>query len=174
MFLHLRSKFLHVLAVVLYLHLCSTQTLRKTKGLCTCVEEIVSNFTDPLIIENAGDGSNRLFIGEQKGIIYVLDKHGSRKQNPFLDISNQIVTGGERGFLGLAFHPKYERNRRFFVYYSSKAKPKDPTYDHVARLCEFKTSSSNPNEADKSSEKLILELQQPYSNHNGGQVCSKR
>lgn len=170
MYLVFRGVSLLLCTLLVQLPFLQSQKIPKTKGLCICMEEIISNLTKPLIIENAGDASDRLFVGEQGGVIYVLNRKRTLNKEPFLDISNQVITGGERGLLGLTFHPKYEKNKRFFVYYSTKSK--DPKDDHVTKLCEFRTSETNPNIADKSSEKLILELAQPYSNHNGGQVCT--
>jgi hypothetical protein len=78
---------------------------------------VVSSLTSPVFVGNAGDGSNRLFIVEQAGIIKVLLPDTPTPQ-VFLDIRSKIVSGGERGLLGLAFHPQYEGNGRFFVYYT--------------------------------------------------------
>ncbi|CAG2191237.1 HHIP-like protein 2,HHIP-like protein 1 [Mytilus edulis] len=134
------------------------------------MEELSSILDDPLIIQNAGDGTERLFVGEQKGVVHVFNNNGVKSKTPFLNITENVKTGGERGLLGLAFHPSFKKNGRFFVYYSSRAKPKNSSDDHVTRLCEFSVSRQNPGIADKSSEKLIMEIQQPFSNHNGGEI----
>ena len=72
---------------------------------------------------HAGDGSHRLFIGEQYGLVHILDHHGNRANKPFLDIRDRVINSGspwdERGFLGLTFHPKYKDNGHFYVFYSA-------------------------------------------------------
>src|SRR5262249_42544871 len=78
---------------------------------------VVSGLSSPVFVGHAGDGSNRLFIEEQIGTIKVLQP-GASTPTAFLDIHTKILAGGERGLLGLAFHPQYALNRRFFVYYT--------------------------------------------------------
>ncbi|CAC5420569.1 HHIP-like protein 1,HHIP-like protein 2 [Mytilus coruscus] len=134
------------------------------------MEELSSNLDDPLIIQNAGDGTERLFVGEQKGVVHIFNLNGVKSTKPFLNITDKVMTGGERGLLGLAFHPNFWKNGRFFVYYSSRAKPKNSSDDHVTRLYEFCASRRNPDIADTSSGRLIMEIQQPFSNHNGGEI----
>jgi hypothetical protein len=134
------------------------------------LETIASGFSSPVVLTHAGDGSNRLFIVDQIGKIYILDQ-GELISEPFLDLTDKIVeldtTYDERGLLGLTFHPDYEINGRFFVYYSS---PKTGTgINHESILSEF-IISDNPNLADEESEKIILRVDQPEANHNGGQL----
>lgn len=134
------------------------------------LEPIASGFSSPVVLTHGGDGSNRLFIVDQIGKIYVLDQ-GELLSEPFLDLTDKIVeldtTYDERGLLGLTFHPDYETNKRFFVYYSS---PKTgPGINHESILSEF-IVSDNPNVADEESEKIILRVDQPEANHNGGQL----
>src|SRR5215210_2104494 len=81
------------------------------------LEPVLSGLTDPLYVGHAGDGSNRLFIVERPGIIKVLQS-GSTTPTVFLDITARVLSGGEQGLLGLAFHPNYETNGRFFVNYT--------------------------------------------------------
>src|SRR5436190_5929541 len=81
------------------------------------VPVVSSGLASPLFVAHAGDGSNRLFIVEQGGIIRVLQP-GAASATVFLDIHSKVVAGGERGLLGLAFHPQYPRNGRFYVYYT--------------------------------------------------------
>ena len=81
------------------------------------VPMISSGLSSPVFVGNAGDGSNRLFIVEQGGIIRVLQP-GASTPTVFLDIHTKVVAGGEQGLLGLAFHPHYATNGRFFVYYT--------------------------------------------------------
>lgn len=122
-------------------------------------------FTNPLDLQNAGDGSNRIFVVEQAGIIYVFENNRDvTVKKKFLDISDSVSSGGEMGLLGLAFHPDYKNNGYFFVNYT-KASPYRRTL-----IVRFKVSSTNPDSADRSSSKILMEIPQPYSNHNGGQV----
>ncbi|VDI19201.1 Hypothetical predicted protein [Mytilus galloprovincialis] len=164
----MKSAFLLVFVIKLGL-LAQSQVLKKTL-VCICMEELSSDLEDPLIIQNAGDGTERLFVGEQKGVVHIFDHNDVRFKTPFLNIADQVMTGGERGLLGLAFHPNFWKNRRFFVYFSSRVKPKKSTDDHVTRLYEYRASRRNPDIADTSSRRLILEVQQPFRNHNGGEI----
>lgn len=134
--------------------------------------EIISDgVNSPIALTHAGDGSNRLFVADQVGMIYVIENN-VLQNTPFLDLSNKIVdldiTYDERGLLGLAFHPNYQENGRFFVYYSA---PKNaPNVNHESILAEYKVSNDNPNVADINSEKIIFRIDEPEANHNGGQL----
>ena len=111
---------------------------------------------------HAGDGSNRLFIVEQGGRIKVLQSDES-VPTVFLDISAKTVASGERGLLGLAFHPQYSTNGRFFVFYTRAA-------DGTLVIAEYGVSASNPNVAS-STETVLLTIAHPLSNHNGGMIA---
>jgi glucose/arabinose dehydrogenase len=114
------------------------------------------------LVGHAGDGSNRLFILEQAGIVKVLQP-GASTPTDFLDIRTRILSGGERGLLGLAFHPQYASNRRFFVYYTRVG-------DSAIVIAEYHTSA-NPNVAD-ATELPILTIPHPTNaNHNGGMLA---
>jgi glucose/arabinose dehydrogenase len=124
------------------------------------------SFTRPLDLENAGDGTNRLFVVEQRGVISVFpnDSNVTQKKN-FLDIQGRVDDGGnEEGLLGLAFHPDYETNGYFYVNYTAS----NPNRTVISR---FSVSTQNPDSADENSEFEILSFSQPYSNHNGGNVA---
>ncbi len=141
-----------------------------TPELLITLDVIAEGFNSPLYATHAGDGSNRIFVVDQIGIIYVIDNEELLSQ-PFLDISEKIVdldvTYDERGLLGLAFHPDYESNGRFFIYYSS---PKSgENINHESILAEYQVSE-NEYWADPDSERIILRLDQPEANHNGGQL----
>jgi glucose/arabinose dehydrogenase len=116
----------------------------------------------PLLLTNAGDGTGRAFIVEQAGRIRIV-QDGRLRPSPFLDISDRIVSGGEQGLLGLAFHPDFAMNGRFFVDYT------DLNGDTV--VSEFHTPAGDPNVADRDSERVILGFDQPASNHNGGGIA---
>ncbi|MEX2189854.1 MAG: PQQ-dependent sugar dehydrogenase [Bacteroidota bacterium] len=123
------------------------------------------SFTKPVDLQNAGDGSDRLFIVEQEGIIRVFENSPSTSLSRlFLDVTDSVSTiGSEMGLLGLAFHPDYETNGLFFIYY---------TADEPLRsvLSQF-TVSADPDSALRSSEVVLLEVPQKYTNHNGGQIA---
>ena len=127
------------------------------------VTEVVSGLSSPLFVGHAGDGSQRLFIEERAGIIKVLQP-GSTVPTVFLDIRTKILSGGERGLLGLAFHPSYGLNRRFFVFYTRAG-------DGAIVIAEYKASTANPNVAD-TAEIVLLTIPHPTNaNHNGGMLA---
>jgi glucose/arabinose dehydrogenase len=106
-----------------------------------------------------GDGSGRLFVAEQAGRIRIVED-GALVQRPFLDIRARISSGGERGLLGIAVHPGYPTDSRIFVDYT------DLNGNTV--VSSFRVSADDPDTADPDSETVILRVQQPFANHNGG------
>jgi len=125
------------------------------------LEPVLTGLASPLYVTNARDGTNRLFIVEQFGRILVLQP-GATSPTLFLDLTSKVLAGGESGLLGLAFHPQYALNRRFFVNYSRLP-------DGATVIAEFQASPSNPNLADPT-EKVLLVIAQPFANHNGGMI----
>ena len=126
---------------------------------------VVSGLVAPLDFQSARDGTGRFFIVEQGGTIRIL-KAKKLLAPPFLNISSIIVSGGETGLLGLAFHPQYKTNGRFFVNYTRRVNGQLQTV-----IAEYHVSSSNPNLADPNSGRVILVINQPFDNHNGGQIA---
>lgn len=122
------------------------------------------SFSQPVGIFNAGDNSDRLFVIEQSGIIRVFHLQTPNDALVFLDIQDRVLSGGEQGLLGLEFHPNYINNGYFYVNYIMP----NPTRTIISR---FTISNENPNQANKNSEHIILEITQPFSNHNGGQLA---
>ncbi len=118
---------------------------------------VVSGLRSPLDLQSVREDRERLYVVEQGGRIRVV-RNGQLQPAAFLDVSDRISTGGERGLLGLAFHPRFAQNRRFFVNYT------DPAGD--TRIAEF--TASSPDEAGASTERTLLRVSQPFSNHNGG------
>jgi glucose/arabinose dehydrogenase len=119
-------------------------------------------FSNPLDFQNANDGSDRIFIVEQAGKIKVFPNQTDvSTTKTFLDITSKVTTGGETGLLGLAFHPNYKQNGYFYVNYTAP----NPLRTVVSR---FKVSDTNSDIADINSEQILLIINQPYSNHNGG------
>lgn len=139
------------------------------------VRLVADGFTQPVVLVHANDGSGRLFIADQIGLIRILDRDGTLHAEPFLDLRAKLVALNprydERGLLGLAFHPQFRRNGRFFVYYSKPLRPGAPAgFNHTSQIAEFHVSS-DPNRADPMSERTILEIDKPQSNHNGGTIA---
>ena len=126
------------------------------------IELVASGLTRPLGLTHAGDGSGRLFISEQGGAVRIVG-NGALLAEPFINLSELVSCCGERGLLGLAFHPDYKNNRQFFVNYTNASG------DTV--ISRFTTSATNPNRADAGSELELLRFDQPYANHNGGHVA---
>ncbi|XP_045040488.2 HHIP-like protein 2 isoform X2 [Desmodus rotundus] len=135
-----------------------------------CLAEVANGLRNPVSMVHAGDGTHRVFVAEQVGMVWVYLPDGSRLEQPFLDLKKVVLTtpwiGDERGFLGLAFHPKFRRNRKFYIYYSCLGQKKV----EKIRISQMKASQADPNRADLGSERIILELEEPASNHNGGQL----
>jgi glucose/arabinose dehydrogenase len=138
---------------------CNVQT--STTVLQIELQQIATGFTRPVYLTHAGDGSGRLFVVEQAGIIKIV-RNGQTLTTPFLDIRDRIESGGEKGLLSVAFHPQYKENGRFFVNYTAR---KEGILKTV--IAEYRASPSNPDLADRT-EKIILEIEQPFANHNGG------
>jgi glucose/arabinose dehydrogenase len=122
---------------------------------------VVSGLSAPLRVTAPAGDFQRLFVVQQGGKVRIV-KDGVLLGGSFLDLSGRISSGGERGLLGLAFHPQYRRNGRFFVNYT------DPQGNSV--VSEFGISS-NPDFANVGSERVLLRQTQPFSNHNGGHLA---
>lgn len=122
-------------------------------------------FNQPVGIVNSGDGTNRFFVIEQSGVIRVFENSQTAADSTvFLNITNKVVFGGEQGLLGLAFHPNYSLNGFFYIDYVAN----NPLRTVIAR---YQVSPNNPNQALVSSEVVLLEVNQPFSNHKGGQIA---
>ena len=127
------------------------------------LKPVIKGLRNPVGLVHAGDGSGRLFILEQQGIVKILNK-GQLVRKPFLDIRGRVISGGEMGLLGMAFHPRFSENGRFFVNYTSRSNGL-----HTV-ISEFRIES-NPDEADRKTERVLLTIPQPFPNHNGGQIA---
>jgi glucose/arabinose dehydrogenase len=137
------------------------------------VETIAEGLTSPVALVPPGDASGRLFVADQAGLIRVLAPDGTLLEEPFLDLRArmvQLMPGfDERGLLGLAFHPQYASNGRFFVYYSAPLRAGGPAgFNHTSHISEFRVSAGNPNRADPGSERILLQVDEPQFNHNAG------
>ncbi|MEW6469848.1 MAG: PQQ-dependent sugar dehydrogenase [Bacteroidota bacterium] len=150
---------------------CSTSFQHEPGALSIRIKLIAEGFTGPVVMESPKDGSGRLFICEQTGKIKII-KNGKVLSKPFLDVSSKLdginKMYSEKGLLGMAFHPQYKTNGRFFIYYSAPSAQKSS--DHKSILAEYKVSA-DADIADAASAKVIMEIEQPESNHNGGQLA---
>ncbi|HQX53822.1 MAG TPA: PQQ-dependent sugar dehydrogenase [Planctomycetaceae bacterium] len=170
------------------------------KPLAVSTERAFPNldFDRPIVVTHAGDGSNRVFVAEQKGGIRVFENDQDVEEAAlFLDIHDRCVYSdkqNEEGLLGLAFHPNFKQNGEFFVYYTAAEslseteaaqlseserdqvkKSNDPkalgfVAGHLSRISRFRVSKDNPNAADPESEEVLLRIPQPFWNHNGGTI----
>lgn len=122
-------------------------------------------FNQPVGIVSSGDGTNRLFVIEQAGVIRAFENSRNvAASSVFLNISSRVVFGGEQGLLGLAFHPNYASNGYFYVDYVAD----NPLRTVIAR---YSVDPNNMNQASKDSEIVLLNVNQPFANHKGGQIA---
>ena len=123
---------------------------------------VASGLTLPVEIAHAGDGSGRLFVVGQGGAIKII-RDGAVLATPFLDITAQVLSGGERGLLGLAFHPQFRANGKFYVYYTRRT-------DGTIVVSEYLRGAANADVADPATERQLFTVTHPLSNHNGGHI----
>ena len=149
------------LGVAAALNACSSSSEPSIpQGTGARLQPIASGLSSPLYLTSPPGDLSRLFVVEQTGGIRLI-KDGSLLPTPFLDLSGRISAGGEQGLLGLAFYPDYATSGRFVVHYTDPAGDTHLSIFHV---------SADPDVADPASELVILTADQPYANHNGGQV----
>ena len=140
---------------------------------------ISEGYVSPLGVVAVPDNSKRLFVIDQVGKIWIIDKNGKKIGDPFIDVSGRLVSLSpgydERGLLGLAFHPNYRSNGKFYIYYQLPPRAGGPgpgvQWNNLSRISEFRVSGSNPNRADMGTEKILLNLDDPQANHNGGTLA---
>jgi glucose/arabinose dehydrogenase len=143
---------------------------------------IADSMIAPLVIAEPPDGSKRLFIADETGTIWIIGADGKKLVNPFIDISGRMVTLSasydERGLLGMAFHPDFKTNGKFYLFYTAPPNGGTPfpgevgsEWNNLTRISEFKVSAGDPNQADPGSERVLLEDNHPYINHNGGTLA---
>jgi glucose/arabinose dehydrogenase len=140
------------------------------------LEFIQDGFTSPVALIDPQDRSHRLFVVDQTGLIWTLSE-GDRIEQPFLDLREQVVELNafydERGLLGLAFHPNFARNGRFYVSYSGYLQSglSSTEWDHTTYISEFTISRENPNLADPNSERVLLAIDKPGYNYEAGHIA---
>jgi glucose/arabinose dehydrogenase len=121
----------------------------------------VATFRSPSFVTAPAGDRRRVFVTELGGRIMVI-RGGRKLRRPFLDLSGQVSTGGERGLLSMAFAPDYATSRRFYVSYTDRS-------GH-SRIVEYRRSRRSPDRADRSTRRTVLVQRQPQPNHNGGQI----
>jgi hypothetical protein len=126
------------------------------------LQRVLTGLSSPILVRSVPDTTNRLFIVQQGGIIKVLQP-GASTPTDFLNISTRVLAGGERGLLGLAFHPQYVTNGKFYVDYTRAG-------DGTTVIAEYTRSTTDPNQGNFNSERILLTIPQPFANHNGGMV----
>ena len=140
----------------------ASMTTTPSRPLSVVLQPFAQGFSALTLVTNAGDGSGDLFAVEQAGQIWRIGPDGTIAGRPFLDLSAQISSGGERGLLGLAFDPGYRSNRRLFVAYTDSAGA-----DTVAQL----TATADGSAADSASQRVVVKIDEPFANHNGGMLA---
>lgn len=125
------------------------------------LNKVFEGFSQPTHITHANDGSNRIFVVEQTGTVRII-KNAMVLNTPFLDIRNRLINGGERGLLSMAFPPDYDSKQYFYVNYTNLSGHTVIARYHV---------TTDPDVADPGSEEIILTVNQPFENHNGGQIA---
>ncbi len=137
------------------------------------LENVAGGFSSPMMIAVPADGSKRMAVVDQIGVVKIVTPDKKVLDVPFLDVRDRMVQLSpgydERGLLSLAFHPDFRNNGRVFVYYSAPLRLGGPGgWSCTNRLSEFHIMAGNPDAGDMSSEKVLLTVDKPYSNHNGG------
>lgn len=136
---------------------------------CLCLEEFANNLRNPLALTFASDSTHRIYVVEQTGVVTIFFRNGSYLHDPFLDIQDLVYvssrTGDERGLLGLAFHPNYAENRKLYVHYTT-------SYEGTlyVRISELESFPNDTNRADARTERVLIQVEQPAGNHNGGSL----
>lgn len=139
------------------------------------LELVAEGLVSPVQLDVPNDGSDRRFVVDQVGVIRVIAPDGTLLEEPFLDLRDRMVNLNpgfdERGLLGLAFHPQFADNGRFFVYYSAPLRAGGQEgFNHTSHVSEFQVSKIDSNQADPSSERILLQVDEPQANHNAGDI----
>ena len=146
------------------------------------LELVTGNLSSPIGLVAFPDNSGRLAVIDQTGKIRIINSSGTLMPDPYLDITSKMVTLSpgydERGLLGLAFHPDYTTNGRFFIYYNAPRRDGGPApgvnWNNLSVIAEYRVSAASANMADPNSERRLLEIDDPQSNHNGGTLAFDR
>ncbi|HMH23842.1 MAG TPA: PQQ-dependent sugar dehydrogenase [Puia sp.] len=152
--------------------------VNSTPGLQLVTDGLVS----PVALAEPPDGTKRLFVVDETGKIWIIGSDGKKLTTPFIDLTSKMVTLSpaydERGLLGIAFHPQFKTNGKLYLFYTAPPRAGMPqpgatgaTWNNLTRISEFKVSTADPNQADLGSERVLLEADHPYLNHNGGTLA---
>lgn len=127
--------------------------------------KVADGLIDPINVTSANDGSGRLFICERQGVIRIF-QDGKLQKRPFLDISDTTVSSFlEQGLYDLEFHPDFKENGKLYVHYS------DMWFNGDSFIVEYQVDSKNANKVDKDTARVVMTIEQPYANHNGGELA---
>ncbi|HEY4107513.1 PQQ-dependent sugar dehydrogenase, partial [Puia sp.] len=143
---------------------------------------VTDGLISPVAFAEPPDGTHRLFVVDETGKIWIIGADGKKLATPFIDMTSKMVTLSpnydERGLLGLAFHPQFKTNGKFYLFYTAPPRGGMPapgapgsTWNNLTRISEFKVSAGDPNQVDMGSEKALIESDHPYLNHNGGTIA---
>ncbi len=140
---------------------------------------VAEGMTSPVGLTEAPNDSGWLYVIDQAGMVWIIDENGDLMEEAFLDISDRMVSLNtnydERGLLGLAFHPSYDSNGKLYVYYTAPPNAGGPaegeSWNNISRISEFTVSATDPSVVNIGSEKIILEVNQPQENHEGGTIA---
>ncbi|MDD3373164.1 MULTISPECIES: PQQ-dependent sugar dehydrogenase [Methanoculleus] len=140
------------------------------------LELVAQNFTSPMMVTSPDDGTGRLFVVDQIGVVKIVDANGTTLPEPFLDLRGNLAnlspTYDERGLLSIAFHPDYRTNGKVYAFYSAPLRSEAPEgWNCTNHISEFQVDPENPNAVNISSEKILMYIDKPYQNHNGGQLA---
>lgn len=166
-------------SLIIFVTSCRKNDLNRPSAGSYDLKLIADNLVSPITMTGSPDQTKRLFIVDQVGKIWIVGADGNKLPNPFIDVTSKMVSLSpfydERGLLGLAFHPDFKNNGKFYLFYTAppRAGGPDPAtpWNNLTRVSEFKVSRGNPNHADLSSERVVLEVDHPQSNHNGGTIA---
>ena len=140
------------------------------------LELVGENFTSPMMVTSPDDGTGRLFVVDQIGVVKIVDPNGTVFPEPFLDLRGNLAdlspTYDERGLLSIAFPPDYRTNGKVYAFYSAPLRSEAPEgWSCTNHISEFQVDPENPNQVNMSSEKVLMYIDKPYQNHNGGQLA---
>ncbi len=128
--------------------------------------KVADGLVDPVNVVSARDGSGRLFVVERSGAVRIVTQDGQVMAEPFLDISDLVLDAFlEQGLYDIEFHPDFANNGRFFVHFAELLRNGD------SMIVEYQLSADNPDQADPDSARVIMQIDQPWANHNGGELA---
>ncbi len=174
------SLLLLLFALLLALQSCKKRDFNPPPVGAYDLKLVSDGFISPLTLTESPDGTHRLFVADQPGKVWIINADGTKMPEPFIDVSSQLVAPlspfyDERGLLGFAFHPDFKNNGKFYLFYTAPPRAGGPEpgtlWNNLTRISEFKVSASDPNKADLSSERVVLEEDHPQGNHNGGTIA---